>query len=260
MFVYNGVHGKRQWCARPLTERDFQMTNVTLSNGVSVAALAAGSNLSVSEDMVSTLRKGWELGGKGEKYVVAYFDLLDASGWSPSHFIAVGSEGSTATEETWGRCKAMVIGAMPKGVQTLLALPAEMAKGQVAADWDGNAYTATGQPKDKRHWQQQIGARVAKLGTKWSDLIRARDAKANYLKLQEMIAAGDVEGALAIKGDMAANEPRKTLLPSEFLDEKLSETIKRIERAKGDNVDLAALKALALRFRSEVRALAKAAE
>jgi len=236
------------------------MTNVTLSNGVSVAALAAGSNLSVSEDMVSTLRKGWELGGKGEKYVVAYFDLLDASGWSPSHFIAVGSEGSTATEETWGRCKAMVIGAMPKGVQTLLALPAEMAKGQVAADWDGNAYTATGQPKDKRHWQQQIGARVAKLGTKWSDLIRARDAKANYLKLQEMIAAGDVEGALALKGDMAANEPRKTLLPSEFLDEKLSETIKRIERAKGDNVDLAALKALALRFRSEVRALAKAAE
>jgi len=240
--------------------KGFPMSTVTLANGVSGLALGAGSNLSVSEDMVSTLRKGWELGGKGEKFVVAYFDLLDANGWSPSHFIAVGSDGSTATAETWDRCKTMVVGAMPKGVQTLLALPAEMAKGQVAADWDGNAYTATGQPKDKRHWQQQIGARIAKLGTKWSDLIRAREAKANYLKLQEMIAAGDVEGALALKGDMAANEPRKTLLPSEFLDEKISEALKRIERAKGDNVDLPALKALALRFRSEVRALAKAAE
>jgi len=233
------------------------MSTVTLANGVSGLALGAGSNLSVSEDMVSTLRKGWELGGKGEKFVVAYFDLLDANGWSPSHFVAVGSDGSTATAETWERCKTMVIGAMPKGVQTLLALPAEMAKGQVAADWDGNAYTATGQPKDKRHWQQQIGARIAKLGTKWSDVIRAREAKGQYLKLQEMIAVGDVEGALALKGQMEANEPRKSLLPSEFLDEKLSETIKRIERAKGDNVDLAVLKALALRFRTEVRALAK---
>jgi len=240
--------------------KGFPMSTVTLSNGVSGLALGAGSNLSVSEDMVSTLRKGWELGGKGEKFVVAYFDLLDANGWLPSHFVAVGSEGSTATQETWERCKTMVIGAMPKGVQTLLALPTEMAKGQVAADWDGNAYTASGQPKDKRHWQQQIGARIAKLGTKWSDLIRAREAKANYLKLQEMIAAGDVEGALALKGEMSANEPRKTLLPSEFLDEKISEALKRIERAKGDNVDLPALKALALRFRSEVRALAKAAE
>lgn len=237
--------------------KGFPMSTVTLANGVSGLALGAGSNLSVTEDMVSTLRKGLELGGKGEKYVVAYFDLLDSAGWSPSHFIAVGSDGSTATAETWERCRTMVIGAMTKGVQTLLALPAEMAKGQVAADWDGNAYTATGQPKDKRHWQQQIGARIAKLGTKWADVIRAREAKASYLKLQEMIAVGDVEGALALKGQMEANEPRKSLLPSEFLDEKLSETIKRIERAKGDNVDLAVLKSLALRFRTEVRALAK---
>jgi hypothetical protein len=240
--------------------KGFPMSTVTLANGVSGLALGAGSNLSVSEDMVSTLRKGWELGGKGEKFVVAYFDLLDASGWSPSHFVAVGSDGSTATAETWERCKAMVIGAMPKGVQTLLALPAEMAKGQVAADWDGNAYTATGQPKDKRHWQQQIGARVSKLGTKWGDVIRAREAKGQYLKLQEMIAVGDVEGALALKGQMEASEPRKTLLPSEFVDEAMTSALKRIERAKGDTVDLPALKALVLRVRSEVRALAKAAE
>lgn len=231
------------------------MTNVTLSQ-----APVAGSNLIVSDDMISTLRKGWEAGGKGEKYVVAYFDLLDASGWSPSHFIAVGADGSTATNETWERCKTMVIGAMPKGVQTLLAMPAEMAKGQVAADWDGNAYTASGQPKDKRHWQQQIGARISKLGVKWSDLIRAREAKANYLKMQGLIAAGDVEAVVALQGEMDAKAPRKTLLPSEFLDEKMTEGVKRIERAKGDNVDLAALKALVLRFRTELRALAKAAQ
>lgn len=229
-----------------------------MTNTVTLAAApSVGSNLSVSEDMVSTLRKGWELGGKGEKFVVAFFDLADTLGWAPSHFIAVGSDGSTATAETWERCKTLVIGAMPKPVQTLLALPAEMAKGQVAADWDGNAYTATGQPKDKRHWQQQIGARISKLGTKWADLIRARDAKASYLKLQAMIASGDVEGALALKGEMDAATPRKTLLPSEFVDEKMSEAIKRIERAKGDNVDLAELKALVLRFRTEVRKLAK---
>ena len=231
------------------------MSNVTLSQ-----APAAGSNLIMSDDMIATLRKGLEAGGKGEKYVVAYFDLLDANGWSPEHCIPVGQDGSKATPESWERLKMCMIGAMPKGVQTLLAMPAEMAKGQVAADWDGNSYTASGQPKDKRHWQQQIGARISKLGVKWSDLIRAREAKANYLKMQAMISAGDVEGALALKGEMDAASPRKTLLPSEFVDEAMTAAIKRIERAKGDNVDLAQLRALVLRFRTEVRALAKAAQ
>ena len=231
------------------------MATVTLSQ-----APVAGSNLAVTDDMVSTLRKGWESKGKGEKYLVAFFDLADANGWSPSHCIAVGQDGSTATDTSWERLRVAVIGAMPKGVQTLLAMPADMAKGQVAADWDGNAYTKTGQPKDKRHWQQQIGAQISKLGTQWADLIRAREAKANYLKVQEMIAAGDVEGAIALKGEMDAAAPRKTLLPSEFLDEAMTAGVKRIERAKGDNVDLAALKALVLRFRTELRALAKAGQ
>jgi hypothetical protein len=240
--------------------KGFPMSTVTLANGVSGVALGAGSNLVVSDDMIATLRKGWEAKGKGEKFVVACFDMMDANGWSPSHCIAIGEDGSTATEVSWERLRVLVIGAFPKGAQTLLAMPANMAKGQVATDWDGNAYTASGQPKDKRHWQQQIGSQISKLGKQWAAVISAREAKANYLKMQSLIAAGDVEAVVALQGEMEANAPRKTLMPSEFLDEKMTEGVKRIERAKGDNVDLAALKALVLRFRTELRALAKAAQ
>jgi hypothetical protein len=235
------------------------MANISLANGASGAAIVAGagSNLGVSEDMIDTLRKGWSSHGKGEKYLAAFFDLADAQGWADTHFIAVGKDGSTATEASWERCKLMVTSAMPKGVQTLLAMPAEAARGQVAADWDGNDYTKSGQPKDKRYWQQQVGARIAKLGDQWRELVRARAAKENFLRLKDMIAAGDTDGALALKGEMERAQPRKNLQPSEFLDQAFTDTLKRIERAKSDAIDLPMLREAVLRFRAEVRKLAK---
>lgn len=227
-----------------------------MTNNVTLAP-AMGSNLQVTEDMIDHLRKGLAAGGKGDKLLAAMFDLADAAGWSPTDFVSPETEGSTATPEKWARLKAMVASAMPRGVQTLLALPAEAARNQVAADWSGNDFTETGKPKDKRYWTQQIGSEVGKLGKRWAALISARDAKANYVKLRDMIAAGDVEGAAALQGDMAKSAKSRTKTPEEFLDDALTATIDKIERAKSSNADLVALKSAVLVFRGQVRKLAK---
>lgn len=244
------------------------MSNINLANGASGEAISAaqasegrvigtGSNLFISDDMVSELREAYRDEGKSHRHFVKLFDALDKAGWSPSHFIAVGADGSTATEETWKRAQEMVKVSLPKQVQTLLALPAEAAKGQVAADWSGNAYTAKGQPKDRRFWMQQVGAMVAAIGRKWSDWIKGQEAKADYLKFQALIAAGDTEAALALKSQMDEAGQRKTVSPDEYLDEAFDKAIKRAEKFKGGHVDLVLLKAYVTKAQAEYRAFLK---
>ena len=232
---------------------------VTLADGASGAALmaGAGSNLHVTDDMVETLRKGLAAGGKGDKLLVAFFDLADSQGWMPSHFIAPDSDGSTATPASWALLKGMVASAMPRGVQTLLAMPAEAARNQVAADWSGNDFTETGKPKDKRYWTQQIGSEIGKLGKRWAGVLSAREAKANFHKLRDMIAAGDVDGAAALQGDMAKAAKARSKAPEEYLDEAFTATLGKIERAKGGSVDLTAFKEMVLVWRGQLRKFAK---
>lgn len=232
---------------------------ITLADGASGAALMAGvgSNLHVTDDMVDTLRKGLAAGGKGDKLLVAFFDMADSQGWSPSHFLAPESDGSTATPASWALLKGMVASAMPRGVQTLLAMPAEAARNQVAADWSGNDFTESGKPKDKRYWTQQVGSEVAKLGKRWAGVLSAREAKANFHKLRDMIAAGDVDGAAALQGDMAKSAKGRAKSPVEYLDEALTATLSKIERVKESDVDLVAFKELVLVVRGQVRKLAK---